>query len=721
MGPISAAPRARGGLLALVFASSTALLAPACDEAFPRELTAPPALAERVGFDARPRNATCVAPPRSVGRVMLQPAFGDTKLLLPVDLSFRGARAYVLSLTGTLGIVDRGTNAVRTALDLSSEGLGALGFALHPSKPYVYVALDTVTRAAEPFFGEVRRYESRDGGATFDKTTEQIVLRVERPWNIHGLGTLRFGADGLLYIGSGEGGRSLPRQATRATRWDPSLLLGSILRIDVDGATPYAIPPTNPFASGGGRPEIFAGGLRNPFRFTFDRATGELWAGDVGESTYEEVDHVELGKNYGWPVVEGPACFLPADGCDRAGLTAPVFTYERGEGASITGGFVYRGSAMPALRGRYVFGDYITGRVWAIDDPYAGPARSSVLLNADGPFPHILAFAEDDAGELYVSGEDGVVYAMNMPPSEPIDTVPRTLSATGCVDRNNPKRFAEGVIPYDVNMALWSDGLTKARGFAIPEGTTLGVDELGRLTVPDGSVLLKTFAQGDRLVETRLLMRQTGGNWIAYTYAWNAEQTDATRVDVPTDVTLPNGQRWQLPGPAQCFRCHTDAGGKALGLELAQLNRQHVYPTGRSADQLATLRATGVLVTDRDPRTYPRLPRIDGPEPAGDRARAYLQVNCSVCHQPTGGTLRDLDFRSTSPFSALNGCSIPLFEIPGMEGAPIIAAGDPTRSALFARMSRRGGYQMPPLGTFVVDPVATKVIDEWIRDLAACQ
>ncbi|MCA9591150.1 MAG: PQQ-dependent sugar dehydrogenase [Myxococcales bacterium] len=726
MGPISAAPRARGGLLALVFASSTALLAPACDEAFPRELSAgavPPPVDVDAGdassrVEPDMRESRCVAPPRSVGRVRLEPAFGSTKLSVPVDLAFRGGRAYVLELTGALRVVSRATGAVTTAIDLSTTVPGTVGFALHPTKPYVYVAVDTVLREGEPYFGEVRRYTSADGGATFDPASEQIVLHVDRPFNVHGFGTLRFGPDGLLYVGSGEGGRSAPRQVIS---YDPNLLLGAILRIDVDAAEPYAIPPSNPYAGGGGRGEIFAGGFRNPFRFSHDRATGELWVGDVGEGREEEIDRVELGKNYGWPAIEGTRCHLPADGCDPSAFAAPEFIYERGEGSSVTGGFVYRGDAIPALHGRYVFGDYISGRIWALDEPDASGRRRSELLNADGPFPHILAFAEDEDGELYVSGEAGVVYAVRPPASDPIDNIPRLLSKTGCLDPRDPSKLAVEVTPYDVNMALWSDGLVKTRALSLPKGAAMAVGPDDKLTVPDGAVLLKTFAHAGRRIETRMLMRQAGGNWVAYTYEWNAEQTDAVRVDIGKTLDLPGGQKWQIPGPGQCFLCHTDAAGKSLGLEVGQLNRDVVDATGRATNQLEALRKAGLFVTDRAPSTWPRFPRIDGPEPPAARARAYMHVNCAVCHQPGGGTLRNMDFRITAPSSSLLGCSKPLFEVPGLEGAKLIEPGDPARSVLFARMSTRGGYQMPTVGTFLPDPAATAVLDAWIRGLTDCE
>lgn len=186
-----------------------------------------------------------------------------------------------------------------------------------------------------------------------------------------------------------------------------TVLLGKILRIDVDGGTPYAIPPDNPFASGAGgnRREIYAWGLRNPWRFSFDRDTGELWAGDVGQNAFEEIDRIERGGNYGWNIREGKHCFQTA-GCSTTGLIDPVVDYRRNDGASVTGGYVYRGAAIPRLRGVYLYGDFISGKVWGLFPSN----RSAPRLQLESG-RNIASFAEGVDGELYVvSFADGKIY-----------------------------------------------------------------------------------------------------------------------------------------------------------------------------------------------------------------------------------------------------------------------------------------------------------------------
>lgn len=268
---------------------------------------------------------------------------------------------------------------------------GLLGFAFAPDyassgRFFVYYT------AGGPRRSVIARYEARGGAAT--ASSGRVILEVPQPYANHNGGALAFGPDGYLYIAMGDGGDG---GDPHGHGQDTSTLLGSILRIDVSGEG-YAVPPDNPFASGGGAPEIWAYGFRNPWRMSFDRETGALWTGDVGQSAWEEIDHVKRGDNYGWNVMEGPACYA-ASGCDRTALTAPRAWYRNpDEGCAVTGGFVYRGASMPELRGWYVYGDYCSGRAWALDT--RDDASAPVLLLENGA--RITSFAEDAAGELYL-------------------------------------------------------------------------------------------------------------------------------------------------------------------------------------------------------------------------------------------------------------------------------------------------------------------------------
>jgi glucose/arabinose dehydrogenase len=281
---------------------------------------------------------------------------------------------------------------------------GLLGLAFHPqfeTNGELYLHRSR----SDPRRGVVSRVRYDRGSNSFPAAGEEVLFEVEQPFGNHNGGDLRFGPDGLLYISLGDGGGG---GDPRGSGQDRSTLLGSILRIDVDrrsSSLPYSIPTDNPFVgSPGARPEIFAYGLRNVWRFSFDRQTGELWAGDVGQDRWEEIDLIERGANYGWNLREGHHRF--ANRSSEFELREPVVEYSRRLARSITGGFVYRGSANPGLAGAYVHGDFETGYVWALWAEGSAVTRHYTL----GRGSQISSFGEDSRGELYFCSFDGQVY-----------------------------------------------------------------------------------------------------------------------------------------------------------------------------------------------------------------------------------------------------------------------------------------------------------------------
>jgi glucose/arabinose dehydrogenase len=246
----------------------------------------------------------------------------------------------------------------------------------------------------------------RAEGDRADPTSEQVLLQVDQPYPNHNGGLVLFGPDGYLYIGMGDGGSAGDPQGY-GQRMDT--LLGKMLRIDVDNGNPYGIPPGN-LQRAGARPEIWATGLRNPWRFSFDRATGDLFIGDVGQNAWEEIDWLPAGApagaNFGWNVLEGEACYRNAT-CDRRGFVMPIATYGHDLGCSVTGGYVYRGAQSPGLQGAYIFGDYCSGQMWTLRPGTDGDWTLAPALDTN---LSITSFGEDEAGELYLTAYEGELY-----------------------------------------------------------------------------------------------------------------------------------------------------------------------------------------------------------------------------------------------------------------------------------------------------------------------
>ncbi|MBI2855680.1 MAG: PQQ-dependent sugar dehydrogenase [Chloroflexi bacterium] len=287
---------------------------------------------------------------------------------------------------------------------------GLLGLAFDPdyqSNGYLYVYYS----ASNPRRSVLSRFSISLGDpGVAQPDSELVILEIPQPFGNHNGGQIAFGPDDYLYVGLGDGGSGGDPQGNGQ---DTGTLLGSILRIDVQNAsqdTPYRIPPDNPFVGiSAAREEIWAYGLRNPWRFSFDTEPGLLWAGDVGQNQWEEIDIVRKGLNYGWSITEGRHCFSPARGCDMIGLELPVAEYGRSQGCSVTGGYVYRGQATPWLRGVYVYGDFCSGRIWGLryED---GAVTQKALLVESGLL--ITSFGHDLQGNLYVLSRSEGIYLL---------------------------------------------------------------------------------------------------------------------------------------------------------------------------------------------------------------------------------------------------------------------------------------------------------------------
>ena len=597
----------------------------------------------------------------------------------------------------------------------------------------------------------------------------------------HNGGCLKFGPDGMLYISAGDGGNAFPPDGLN-TGQDVTSLLAGVMRIDVDRQSdglPYAIPDDNPFvvlererASGkpdaeklpelpaGTRKEIYAYGMRNPWKMSFDRQTGDLWVGDVGWELWELVYRVRPGDNFGWSLVEGSQTVRPEQRTGPTPVTPPVVEIPHTEAASITGGFVYRGSRLPELDGHYIFGDWETRRFWSIkvDGETVGPRRELVE-----PTVRIVGFAERNDGELLLLDYDnGSIHELVRNNVEAnAAEFPRRLSETGLFDSVSGHTPTAGVLPFEINAAQWADHATSERWLGLPGDTSIGIHDRANqvagsmfsrvMDYPRDAVLMKTLSleltAGDsesaRRIETQLL-HFNGYDWRGYSFLWNDEQTDAELVEAAgatstftvTDADAPGGvrrQTWRFPSRTECIRCHNPWAEFSLAFNPAQLNRP-VAGDG-SPNQLENLYATGVLhdvppdVSPDDkfavlkrpvpPSERPKL--VDPADRHADltqRARSYLHVNCGHCHRFNGGG----SARIYLPFDQSIYKTEAVDTRPsqgsfGIDDARIIAPGVPDRSVLYFRMAKAGAGHMPHLGSRLIDEAGVQLVHDWIQQL----
>jgi uncharacterized repeat protein (TIGR03806 family) len=472
---------------------------------------------------------------------------------------------------------------------------------------------------------------------------------------------------------------------------------------------------------------------------SYDPTLDQLWVGNNGQDLWEQVYLIKRGANYGWSAYEGGHPFY----LDRMGpdpLSLPAADHPHSEARSLTGGVVYHGDALPELRGSYVYGDWSTGKVWAIR--HDGNAVVDHREIADTPF-QITGFGLDQAGELIViDHQTGFHRLVPNPQQETTAPFPTLLSETGLYRSVADREPHPALIPYSVNSPLWSDGALKRRFIAIPgdpEEATVGFRPGGQgWDFPDGTVLVKEFALefeagnpgSEQPIETRLMTRQQG-EWVGYSYLWNEDRTDAVLVSgegadrtfTLRDPEAPEGVRqlsWHYPSRAECMVCHSRAANFVLGLSTEQMNRDHEYGAVASG-QLATLEHIGLFGAPL-PKRPEELPRLADPSdpsaPIEARARSYLHSNCASCHVEAGGgnAAIDLRFDASDERMGLIGVRPNQGDL-GVLDARLVSPGDPDRSVLYHRITRRGAGQMPPLASTLVDPQAASLIRSWIEQL----
>ncbi len=695
-------------------------------------------------------------------------AFPEIRFDSPVALAAAPGetnRLFVVERTGRIfAITNLATPTKTLFLDLSSRisaddtESGLLGLAFHPNfqlnrRLFVFWTGPASTMGSSNRFHDiVARFEVRaDDADQADPTTEAILLAQFDDNTQHNGGDLKFGPDGYLYIALGE-------RHGRDQSWPDQTpidrdLLGAILRIDVDerpenlapNSHPasignYRIPADNPFIGATThhglavnpsaiRTELYATGLRNPWRIAFDLASSNLWVADVGENQYEEVNLILPGRDYGWPYQEGdvlrgfspPPVFTPEP---------PVHAYAHGwaqnNGDCIIGGMVYQGSRLPLAGGNFVFGDFRSGHLWALQshDSTSRVERltgTTIGLSTLGPDPRD---GEILAAHLFDGTILKLVYQTAPSPADPRQSLAETGVFADLVTlQPNP-----GVVPFEINAPFWSDHAIKRRWFALNNpDSTIGFQLNAAWQFPTGTVWIKHFdmeltngvAASVRRLETRLLVQAADG-YYGLTYRWDESQTNAWLVtgdgeDEHLIIRAPDGsiareQDWRYPSRAECMNCHTKWGGRALGFNTAQLNRDVAYDGGMTTNQIGALAAAGYV--SALPPALDRLPALAPPQdpkaPIEFRVRSYLQANCSACHVPGGPGFAGWNARIAVP--------LPEAHIVGSGG--IVQPNDVPGSIIAQRLM---GYPrlMPPIGTGVQNTNAQNLIAQWIAHLPA--
>jgi uncharacterized repeat protein (TIGR03806 family) len=746
-------------------------------------------------LETREPNATLAVPqvPPVYGYQTVN-AFGNLTFQNPVAIASAPGetnRLFVVEKPGRIQVITNLTAPNKTLfLDISSqvnasgEG-GLLGLAFHPDwrnnrRFFVFYTTSIDVPQGYVFYDRVARFEidPADPHAALAGSEVRLLSQLDRDSN-HNAGDVHFGPDGYLYVSTGdEGGGGDNRNNSRFINQN---FFSAILRIDVDrrpgnlepnphpaihtdgqGQAYYAIPADNPFIGATSfngqnidpatvRTEFWAVGLRNPWRMSFDPVTGLLYCADVGQGAREEVNIIKRGKDYGWKYKEGfinHAGGIPPNTVQESDLTPPIIDYPRttsastaipgghAQGISVTGGVVYNAARFGQIQGHYVFGDFGSGRIFALRyNPDTGQAQAFQQLTTAG---QPAAFGIDPAnGDVLIARLGGTVSRL-IYSNEPVQgqPLPLQLSQTGAFGDLATLTPQAGIVPYELNLPFWSDHAHKSRWFSIPDvNDTMTFSAAGNWQFPAGTVWIKHFelelTEGDpesrRRLETRFLVRNDDGVH-GFTYRWNEAETDASLVaEAGQDETITirhaggavlREQVWRYPSRSECLQCHTSAGGFAAGFNTVQLNRPHNYGTG-SANQIAALSQVGYFAEPvANVATLPKLSRPDETSISLERrVRSYLQANCVACHQPGGSAQGNWDARIATATDEANLINALLVNDQGDPANRVLAPGDVAHSELLRRIGLRGAGQMPPVGSTIADPAGVALIAEWINAL----
>lgn len=683
-------------------------------------------------------------------------------------------RLYIVERAGRIIVITNMMIPTRTqfmhlpGINTSSEG-GLLGLAFHPGYAtnrqfFVFYTPNANNGTGNGFHTRVSRFERTATNMNLALPATEVVLysQYNRDSNHNG-GDIHFGPDGYLYIAVGDEG-GFNDTYNNGQKIDDSFFAG-LLRIDVDkkpgslapnhhpalgGNTNYAIPPDNPFigitnyygsniVSGKVRTEFYAKGLRNPFRFHIDKVNGQVYVADVGQDAWEEVNLVTNGGNYGWAAREAFVNGPKPSGFLASAYANPILAYSHGtgtnQGRSITGGMVYRGNRFPELVGHYIFADYVSGNIWSLT--HNGVTNTSFRWLANDN--NLVSFGEDPLnGDVLICDISAnqikrLVYA-----TASSNALPATLADAGIFNDMDQLTTYEGIVPYDVSLPFWSDGALKYRWFSLPDtNLQFGFHAETPWHAPPSAIWIKHFdilltsgvPSSARRLETRVLVKNdTGNGGYGVTYRWGSSTENAVLVQdqgldeeiIINDSGIIRTQVWRYPSRSECMICHNAAAGFALSFNSPQMNTVHDFGDVVT-NQIAALRNAGYFSNTVDNiHLLRKLAKPDETEySVAYRARSYLQANCAQCHFPGGLAPNAFDTRLFTPLSQAGLLEGSLSNNGGDPDNRVIARGSVPHSMIHTRINQRGGSQMPPVGSNLVDTQNVALIAAWINGEAA--
>ncbi|WP_395741462.1 PQQ-dependent sugar dehydrogenase [Prosthecobacter sp.] len=603
-----------------------------------------------------------------------------------------------------------------TLIDLKTlhpEMHSAYGIAFHPqwkTNGYVFLAYAYGENVLDGT--KLSRFKlSQQEPPVLDPQSETILLT----WRSggHNGASIQFGPDGMLYISTGDATAPSPPD-TLNTGQDISDFLSSILRIDVDHAEngkAYAVPPDNPFLkTPKAMPEIWAFGFRNPWKISFDQK-GRLWCGDVGWELWEMIHLVQRGGNHGWSAYEASQPIKPETARPEP-IIPPVAAHPHTEAASITGGYVYHGSRFPELRDAYIYGDYETGKIWALWHDGKQVTRRDEIADT----PHkIGTFGQSEDGEIYWINyeKDSRIYRLAPNPAvgKP-SQFPHKLSATGLFSDTAKQTPAAGVLPFEITETMWQDGATATRFIALPEGSRIKTTVNGlnfKVEWPAESVLARTITwpATQQRIETQIL-HFDGETWNGYSYRWNEKGTDADLITADGAEFTVQKQPWRIHGRAECARCHNNWSGFALGFQpdqLASIAGKKPSESPHLFDGPFLNRLKNHLVSSHDDKAEIEL-----------RARSWLHANCAHCHRRHGGGSVPLMVNFDLPTAETMLSEVPTRGDFGIPKALVLNNGQPAHSVLLYRLAISGSGHMPAIGARETDPSGLEVLRTWVAN-----